>query len=67
MTNKIDPMMALFANHNTKNDPTVISNKSFKGNQKYILKNITAIPMTTTFETIEAIETPTIKTIETEK
>ena len=56
-------MFARFANHNTKNDPTVISNKSFKGNCKFI----NAKPMTTTFEIIEAIETPTIKKIETEK
>ena len=63
MSSKLDPMFAVFANHNTKNDPTVISNKSFKGNGKFI----NATPMTTTFEIIEAIETPTIKKIETEK
>ena len=63
MSSKLDPMFARFANHNTKNDPTVISNKSFKGNCKFI----NAKPMTTTFEIIEAIETPTIKKIETEK
>jgi hypothetical protein len=63
----MDPMFLMFVNHNTKNDPTVISNRSFKGNQKYVLKNKTAIPITTTFEIIEAIETPTIKKIETEK
>ena len=67
MPTKMDPMFLMFVNHNTKNDPRVISNKSFKGNQKYVLKNKTAIPMTTTFEIIEAIETPTIKKIETEK
>ena len=62
MTNKIDPMMAMFANHNTKNDPHVQSNKIFKGNRKYLdVENIT-----TTFETIEPIETPTIKKVETE-
>ena len=58
----MDPMFAVFANHNTKNDPHIISNKSFKGNCKFI----NATPMTTTFEIIEAIETPDIKKIETE-
>jgi len=62
MSSKMDPMFALFANHNTKNDPHIISNKSFKGNCKFI----NATPMTTTFEIIEAIETPDIKKIETE-
>jgi len=47
MTNKIDPMMALFANHNTKNDPHVQSNKSYNGDRK---------PITTTFVTVEPIE-----------
>jgi len=47
MTNKIDPMMAMFANHNTKNDPHVQSNKSYNGDRK---------PITTTFVTFEAIE-----------
>ena len=58
----MDPMFLMFVNHNTKNDPHIISNKSFKGNCKFI----NATPMTTTFEIIEAIETPDIKKIETE-
>ena len=56
-------MLEVFANYNTKNDPRVQSNKIFKGNRKYL----DAENITTTFETIEAIETSTIKTIETEK
>ena len=47
MTNKIDPMMAMFASHTTKNDPHVQSNKSYNGDRK---------PITTTFVTVEAIE-----------
>ena len=47
MTNKIDPMMAMFASHNTKNDPHVQSNKSYNGDRK---------PITTTFVTVEPIE-----------
>ena len=47
MTNKIDPMMAMFASHNTKNDPHVQSNKSYNGDRK---------PITTTFVTFESIE-----------
>jgi len=63
MENKTDLMLEVFANYNTKKDPCVQSNKSYKGNRKYLgAENIK-----TTFETIEAIETSTIKTIETEK
>ena len=31
---KTDPMFLVFANHNTKNDPHVFNNDSFKGNSK---------------------------------
>ena len=62
MENKTDLMLEVFANYNTKNDPRVQSNKIFKGNRKFLdVENIT-----TTFETIEAIETSTIKKVETE-
>ena len=63
MENKTDLMLEVFANYNTKKDPRVQSNKSYKGNSKYLgAENIT-----TTFEIIEAIETSTIKKVETEK
>ncbi len=62
MENKTDLMLEVFANYNTKKDPRVQSNKSYKGNRRYLgAENIT-----TTFETIEAIETSTIKKVETE-
>jgi len=57
MSPKLDPMFAVFANHNTKNDMHVRSNRRYYPTRK---------PITTKFEIIEAIETPTIKKIETE-
>jgi hypothetical protein len=62
MENKTDLMFEVFANYNTKKDPRVQSNKSFNGNHQYR----DAENITTTFETIEAIETSTIKKVETE-
>ena len=42
MENKTDLMLEVFANYNTKKDPRVQSNKSFKGNSKYLgAENIT--------------------------
>jgi hypothetical protein len=64
MENKTDLMFEVFANYNTKKDPRVQSNKSFNGNHKY--QYLDAENITTTFETIEAIETSTIKKVETE-
>jgi len=64
MANKTDLMFAVFANYNTKKDPRVQSNKSFNGNHKY--QYLDAKNITTTFKNIEAIETSTIKKVETE-
>jgi|TARA_B110000967_G_C18513359_1_gene377457 hypothetical protein len=62
---KTDPMFLVFANHNTKNDPHVFNNDSFKGNSKqsyWELKRKETI--TTTYEVIDAVETPVIKEIQ---
>jgi len=58
LTKNVDPMFTVFANHNSNNDPHVQSNRCFKGNQKYLKKNLT-----TTFEVIDAIEIKTIKEV----
>ena len=57
---KTDPMFLVFA----KNAPHVFNNDSFKGNSKQSYWELKRKETTTTYEVIDAVETPVIKEIQ---